>query len=122
MALSPDIKSGLFRELSKNNPTLPQSGLIFDSMDPRLNDMSRKERQTQYYARELAAGNLTEDNLGYELIHGFVVSDEDSQDPSKDVLVTDPLSDPRVKELADQLRAAGFKKDFYLDIDTGPIS
>ena len=117
MALSPDLQSGLFRRTTfeieaETSSTLPQSGLIFDCMDPRLNEMSKEERRTQYFARRLAAGNYD------ELRPKYKVSDYDPDNPNADILVSDPLSDPRIEEIASFLKAAGFKGEPGVD----PIS
>lgn len=80
--------------------------IIFEATDPRLGEMTREERITQYYARELAADNLD------ALAQRFRTPEDGSeQEPWRDVMVADPWSDPRVSEIATLLKASGFKQD-----------
>ena len=77
---------------------IPYSDVIFDATDPRATELSREDRIRLYYAGELADGN----------IHGprYRTSDIDSEDPGKDILVADPLSDPQIPILASMIRLA----------------
>ena len=108
MAFSPDM------DMQRPLPSpeaVPQVALnseviIFEATDPRLEEMTREERITQYYARELAADNL--DALSQRF---RTPEDGSEQEPWRDVMVADPWSDPRVSEIATVLKVSGFKQD-----------
>ncbi len=81
--------------------SFPRSGVIFDVIDPRAAELSREERIRMYYARELADGNLG------LLTPRYRTSEEGSdQEPWRDILVADPLSDPQVGVLASMIKTA----------------
>lgn len=86
--------------------SFPLSETIFDASDPRMDQFSREERIRMHYARELAAGNLNALTPRYRCSEYG-----DTQDPYQDFLTSDPLSDPKVSELASVLKSAGYKQD-----------
>lgn len=107
MALRPDIETihdfipQVVPDAETPEPVVHH--LIFDATDSRLSEMSREDRVVWYYARELAAGNTV------GLTPRYRSSDHDADNPWADMLAADPLSDPRVTELASQLKMAGFE-------------
>jgi len=79
---------------------IPYSGVIFDATDPRVAELSREDRIRLYYAVELADGNIYGPRYRTSDIDG------ENEDPTKDILVADPLSDPQITILASIIRLA----------------
>jgi hypothetical protein len=77
---------------------IPYSGVIFDATDPRAAELTKEDRIRLYYARELADGNI------YGPRYRTSDNDGENEDPTKDILVADPLSDPQIPILASMIR------------------
>lgn len=107
MALSVDIGPGKQGSFTPEvQIPIPSSGVIFDPEDPRLNEVSREERIRLYYARELAA-----ENFNALTPRSRVPEDGSEQEPWRDFMVADPLSDPQIGVLASTLKAAGYEPE-----------
>ena len=89
--------------LDATNPS--DSVVVFDAKDPRNAQLSREDRIRMYYARELAAGNFD------ALAPRYRTSEQDSDNPWQDTLAADPLSDPKIGELASILKASGYQPE-----------
>lgn len=107
MALSPDLSpasQGLFQ--TEIQSEIPSSGVVFDQSLINLESLSREDRTRMYYAQQLAIEN-------FEVLTPRYRTPEDGSDQEswRDILVADPLNDPRVSELATMLIASGFKHE-----------
>ena len=90
--------------ITEHPDSFPRSGVIFDVTDPRTAELNREERVRLYYATELADGNLD------ALARRYRIPNEGSdQEPWRDILVADPLSDLQIGVLASMIRTARSK-------------
>jgi len=103
--LGPVAPQSVLEAGSPESAPFSQHHLIFSADDPRLTDMTIKQRVQQYYARELALGNMDVFAPRYR------ASDHESDNPWADISAPDPLSDPQVSEIATQLRIAGISRE-----------
>lgn len=82
---------------SSSEPTyLPYSNVVFNAYKESLT--TKEERIIDYYARRFNDGDMD------ALLPRYRTSDYNADNPFEDILVSDPLSDPRVTDRATFLR------------------